>query len=55
MLRYLAEREIQPGDRLLVSEREPFGGALVVEIGGRTHSLGPELAESMRVRRETSR
>jgi DtxR family transcriptional regulator, Mn-dependent transcriptional regulator len=50
MLRYLAEREIQPGDGLLVKEREPFGGAVVVKIAGRTHPLGPQLAESMRVR-----
>jgi DtxR family Mn-dependent transcriptional regulator len=52
MLRYLGEREIQPGDRLLVTSREPFGGPLIVEIAGRTHPLGPQLAESMRVRRE---
>ncbi len=51
MLRYLAERSIQPGAKLAVGGREPFGGPVVVEIGGRTHSLGPELAESMRVRR----
>jgi DtxR family Mn-dependent transcriptional regulator len=54
MLRYLAEREIQPGAFLDVTGREPFGGPLVVEIAGRTHSLGPELAESMRVRREVA-
>jgi DtxR family Mn-dependent transcriptional regulator len=52
MLRYLAEREIQPGDRVLVRSREPFGGPLMVEIAGRTHPLGPQLAESMRVHRE---
>src|SRR5689334_5394842 len=52
MLRYLAEREIQPGDRLLVDSREPFGGPLMVQISGRTHPLGRELASSMRVRRE---
>ena len=51
MLRYLAERSIQPGAKLAVRGREPFGGPVVVEIGGRTHPLGPELAESMRVRR----
>jgi DtxR family transcriptional regulator, Mn-dependent transcriptional regulator len=51
MLRYLAERQIQPGDRLLVTRREPFGGPLMVQIGGRTHPLGPQLAGSMRVRR----
>jgi DtxR family transcriptional regulator, Mn-dependent transcriptional regulator len=52
MLRYLAEREIQPGDRLLVRSREPFGGPLIVEIAGRTHPLGTQLADSMRVRRD---
>ena len=52
MLRYLAEREIQPGARLIVRSREPFGGPLVVETSGRTHPLGPRLAESMRVIRE---
>ena len=51
MLRYLAERSIQPGAKLSVSGCEPFGGPVVVEIGGNTHPLGPELAESMRVRR----
>ena len=54
MLRYLADREIQPGNRLLVRSHEPFGGPLVVEIAGRTHRLGPQLAQSMRVRREAS-
>jgi DtxR family Mn-dependent transcriptional regulator len=51
MLRYLAERSIQPGARLTVKSKEPFGGPVMVEIGGRTHPLGPELATSMRVRR----
>ena len=51
MLRYLAERSIQPGAKLAVRGREPFGGPVVVEIGGRTHPIGPELADSMRVRR----
>ena len=53
MLRYLAEQEIRPGDRLEVQGREPFGGPLMVEAAGRTYPLGPELAESMRVRRAT--
>ncbi|HEX3563434.1 MAG TPA: metal-dependent transcriptional regulator [Solirubrobacterales bacterium] len=52
MLRYLAERAIQPGTSLVVQGREPFGGPLMVEIAGRTHPLGPELAGSMRVRRQ---
>jgi DtxR family transcriptional regulator, Mn-dependent transcriptional regulator len=51
MLRYLAERSIQPGAKLTIKSREPFGGPVIVEIAGRRHPLGPELAESMRVRR----
>jgi Fe2+ transport system protein FeoA len=53
MLRYLAELEIQPGAALLVAGHEPFGGPVMIEIAGRTHPLGPELAASMRVRRQT--
>jgi DtxR family Mn-dependent transcriptional regulator len=51
MLRYLSERAIQPGARLTVKGKEPFGGPVMIEIEGRTHSLGPELAASMRVHR----
>jgi DtxR family transcriptional regulator, Mn-dependent transcriptional regulator len=51
MLRYLAERSIQPGARLTVKGKEPFGGPVMVQIGDRTHPLGPELAASMRVSR----
>jgi DtxR family Mn-dependent transcriptional regulator len=53
MLRYLAEREIQPGAFLEVTGREPFGGPLMVEIEGRSHPLGAELARRMRVARST--
>jgi DtxR family Mn-dependent transcriptional regulator len=49
MLRYLAEHGIQPGARLTVGEREPFGGPLTVEVEGKRHTLGPELAERMRI------
>ena len=52
MLRYLAEREIHPGTSLLVQGHEPFGGPVLVQIGDRTHSLGPELAAQMRVTRK---
>src|SRR5437763_1538844 len=40
MLRYLAERQIQPGAALVIKGREPFGGPVTVEIRGRTHALG---------------
>ncbi len=49
MLRYLGERGIHPGTRLLVLGREPFGGPLAVEVGGKEHALGGELIERMRV------
>jgi len=49
MLRYLDERGIHPGARLRVTGREPFGGPLMVELGGRRHPLGDELVARMRV------
>jgi DtxR family Mn-dependent transcriptional regulator len=49
MLRYLAERGIHPGTKLTVGERAPFGGPLMVEIAGRRHPLGSQLAGRMRV------
>jgi DtxR family Mn-dependent transcriptional regulator len=54
MLRYLAEREIQPGASLEVKGQEPFGGPVMVEIAGRTHPLGAELARSIRVERNSA-
>ena len=44
MLRYLAERWIQPGARLTVKGKEPFGGPVMVQIG-RQH---PRSARSSR-------
>ena len=49
MLRYLAERGIRPVDRLRITGAQPFGGPLFVEVEGREHALGGELAEKMRV------
>jgi DtxR family Mn-dependent transcriptional regulator len=51
MLRYLAERQIQPGTYLRVDRTEPFGGPVMVEVGGEVHPLGPDLAARIRVRR----
>jgi DtxR family Mn-dependent transcriptional regulator len=55
MLRYLDERGIRPGANLTVRRREPFGGPLLVEVDGREHALGPELATKMRVEAQGSR
>jgi DtxR family Mn-dependent transcriptional regulator len=49
MLRYLAAREILPGVEFEVTGRQPFGGPLLVEIGGAEHALGDELVRRMRV------
>jgi DtxR family Mn-dependent transcriptional regulator len=49
MLRYLADRGIRPGVTLTVTGRQPFGGPLLVEVGGAEHALGDELVHRMRV------
>jgi DtxR family Mn-dependent transcriptional regulator len=51
MLRYLAERGIRPGTVLTVTERQPFGGPLFVDVDGVVHAVGGELAERMLVTR----
>jgi DtxR family Mn-dependent transcriptional regulator len=50
MLRYLAERNIAPGDSLRVDDVQPFGGPLFVTIKDTAHVLGGNLASAMRVR-----
>jgi DtxR family transcriptional regulator, Mn-dependent transcriptional regulator len=49
MLRYLADRGIRPGVALRVTDVQPFGGPVFVEVDGKEHALGGELAEKMRV------
>lgn len=49
MLRYLDERGVRLGDRLVVIERQPFGGPLTVRFGDAEHVLGGGLAAAMRV------
>jgi DtxR family Mn-dependent transcriptional regulator len=47
MLRYLAEHGIRPGAQVTVTDRQPFGGPLFVEVEGESHAIGGELAERM--------
>lgn len=49
MLRYLADRGIEPGKRLIVRSHEPYGGPFMVEVEGTTHPLGRDLVAAMRV------
>jgi DtxR family Mn-dependent transcriptional regulator len=50
MLRYLAEREIRPGQQVEVTDKQPFGGPIFVRIAGAQHALGGTLARAMRVK-----
>src|SRR3954470_6041454 len=52
MLRFLGDRDIVPGTRLELVERQPFDGPLFVRAGGEVHVLGATLARAMRVERE---
>jgi len=49
MLRYLAEHGIALGNRLQVTERQPFGGPVFVRFGERELPLGGQLARAMRI------
>lgn len=50
MLRYLSERGISPGERLVVLECQPFGGPLSVSfVDGPARAIGGQLACAMRV------
>lgn len=49
MLRYLDERGISPGDLIEMVGREPYGGPVMVRIGGVEHPLGSELVAAIRV------
>ena len=55
VVRYLAERSLLPGARVTVKLREPLGESVVVEVEGRTHTLGPRLAATVRVRKPRRR
>ena len=43
----VAEQGIRPGAELRVTERQPFGGPLFVEVEGARHAIGGDLAQRM--------
>ena len=47
LLCYLKERRLLPGTPARIVEREPFGGALVVEVAGSRERVSPEAAENV--------
>lgn len=54
MLRFLAERSIQPGSRLTVVSNDEVGGVLEISVAGESHVIGERLAERMLVAIEGS-
>jgi DtxR family transcriptional regulator, Mn-dependent transcriptional regulator len=49
LLRYLAKLGLTPARELVVVERAPFDGPLTVEIDGRRHAIGRDLAARIEV------
>jgi DtxR family Mn-dependent transcriptional regulator len=49
MLRYLDQRGIRPGVEVTVSDRDPFGGAIMLVVEGSAHAIGTKLADRMLV------
>ena len=50
-LRYLGTMGLYPDTEVTVLERQPFGGPLLVRVGGAEHYVGPELADTIHVER----
>lgn len=50
MVAYLAEMGLVPGAEVEVLEKEPFGGPLVVRVGGVARALGERAGRQVRVR-----
>lgn len=48
-LRYFSELRLEPGSRFTLIMRAPFKGPLQLQVGGKTHFLGDELAGDLRV------
>lgn len=50
-LRYLGTMGLYPDTEVSVIERQPFGGPLLVQVGGAEHYVGAELADTVHVER----
>jgi DtxR family Mn-dependent transcriptional regulator len=47
LMAYIEQRNLKPGTRLRLVEREPFGGPLMIEVDGERHALGLTVAQSI--------
>ena len=54
MLRYLTDHGIALGTRLVVIDRQPFGGPVFVRFGDREQAIGGGLARAMRIEAESN-
>lgn len=54
-LRYLSTLGLYPGALIEVESIEPFGGPIWINMGGKSYSIGPELAASIYVSRPQDR
>lgn len=50
MLGYLTELGIYPGVEISLDEVAPFNGPLFIQVNGKRHAIGREVAEGVRVR-----
>ena len=55
LLRYVGRLGLVPGASLRLVAAEPFGGGFSIEVGGRAHVVGREVAEELLVREEEVR
>lgn len=51
VVRYLAERGLLPGAAVTITQREPLGSAVVLEVNGQEQVIGRMLADTIRVAR----
>jgi DtxR family Mn-dependent transcriptional regulator len=49
LLRYLAKLGLTPAREVVVVERAPFGGPITLEVDGRRHTIGRDLAARIEV------
>ena len=54
-LRFLEQKGLKPGVRVIVAERQPFRGPLTLKLAGQDQLIGPELAEQLLCVRTESR
>jgi DtxR family Mn-dependent transcriptional regulator len=55
VVRYLADRKLLPGARITITQRDPLGGAVQLQVGRATYTLGERLASTLRVERPARR